>query len=477
MNLRSKPILVAGVSLSILLWIWESFQKSFVAIGEYGFLVVLIVSGSLWLFAARRQTISPKLVLPKDKDAVLKEIQQVRGIIKIIETEAQQRDIINLKQQVDQLPVALDRIDLNIAIAGTKHTGKTTLATCLAARSIADHIQYIDTVACLQEREDDRQFFTEINNRADLVLFLCGGDLTDSEQQIITTLQNFDQPLLLIFNKQDLYPSEERDFLYQTLQQRVKGIIASEDVILAATAPNPVKVIQQQIDGSKTEYLEFQKPELSSLTSRLTHILATEKERLIWMTTWRQTIALKQQAKDLLNEIRREHCLPIIEQYQWIAAVTAFANPVAAFDLLATAAINAQMLVDIGSIYQQKLSLDQARMATESIGKLIVKLGLIEISSQAIVGILKTNAITYVAGGTIQGVGAAYLTYLVGLSSIAYFQELEISSQNNESLNIDRLGQKLQQIFEQTKRSEFLQNLVKQSLIKLRPEAQKTTTA
>ena len=33
----------------------------------------------------------------------------------------------------------------------------------------------------------------------------------------------------------------------------------------------------------------------------------------------------------------------MMEKYQWIAAAAAFANPVSSLDLLATAAINAQM--------------------------------------------------------------------------------------------------------------------------------------
>jgi uncharacterized protein len=130
------------------------------------------------------------------------------------------------------------------------------------------------------------------------------------------------------------------------------------------------------------------------------------------------------------------------------------------------------MLVDVGNVYQQKLSLENAQSATGSIGKLIVKLGVVEIASQTIAGLLKTNAVTYIAGGTIQGISAAYLTHITGLSSIAYFQEKEFESNADRNLNIDRFGQKLQQVFEQTKRTTFLENLVKQSLVKLLPTTQ-----
>jgi uncharacterized protein (DUF697 family) len=69
-----------------------------------------------------------------------------------------------------------------------------------------------------------------------------------------------------------------------------------------------------------------------------------------------------------LNQVRRDRALPIIEQYQWIAAAAAFANPVPALDLLATAAISAQVVSDLGAIYQQKFSLQQAQAAAKTWG-------------------------------------------------------------------------------------------------------------
>ena len=111
-----------------------------------------------------------------------------------------------------------------------------------------------------------------------------------------------------------------------------------------------------------------------------------------------------------MNGLRRDRAVPVIEQYQWIAAAAAFANPVPALDLLATAAINAQLVMELGGIYQQKFSLEQAQAVAGTLGSLMLKLGLVELSTQTIGTILKSNAITFVAGGVVQGVSAAYLT-------------------------------------------------------------------
>ena len=157
----------------------------------------------------------------------------------------------------------------------------------------------------------------------------------------------------------------------------------------------------------------------------------------------------------------------MMEKYQWIAAAAAFANPVSSLDLLATAAINAQMIVDLSSIYQQRFTLSQGQTIAATIGKLMIKLGLVELSTHAISGLLKSNAITYVAGGATQGISAAYLTRVAGLSLVEYFKEQDINLNNHQTIDIEKLSTKIKQVFEQTKRTEILQSFVKQTLPQL----------
>ncbi|MGL5035472.1 MAG: YcjF family protein, partial [Microcystaceae cyanobacterium] len=184
---------------------------------------------------------------------------------------------------------------------------------------------------------------------------------------------------------------------------------------------------------------------------------------------------VKTTAKNGLNQIRSDRALPIIEQYQWLTAGTAFVNPVASLDLLATAVINGQMVLDLSQIYQQKLSLAQAQTVAVTLGELMLKLGLVELSSQAIAALLKTQPLTYLAGGALQGVSAAYLTRIAGLSLIEYLQEQEASLSDVKGVNQERLSQKLQQIFEQTQRFNGLQNLVQQAFSQFKNPAKDQT--
>ena len=140
-------------------------------------------------------------------------------------------------------------------------------------------------------------------------------------------------------------------------------------------------------------------------------------------------------------------------------------------DLLATAAINAQLVIELGAVYQQKFSLQQAQEVAGTMGNLMLKLGLVELSTKAVSTVLKSNAITYVAGGVVQGVSAAYLTRLAGCSLIEYLQQQEVDANSATGLNLDKLGQTLQNVFRQNQQMAFLQGFVKSGAKRLLPEA------
>jgi hypothetical protein len=470
-----KPILVAGVGLSLALWIWDSLEHSIAHLSELSILGTVALGAGIWWLQARAKKSSLGQVLaPIDRQATETAIAQAEKLIANLETEAVERDISNLKQQVKQLPELLNREDLLLAITGGKNVGKTSLKQRLDEREIAAKTSTIETEALLTQDRDRDLRVEEVALNSDLVLFVTAGDLTDSEWTILQNLNKSRQRTLVVFNKQDQYLPEERTCIWQQIQHRVAELIPTEDVLSIAAAPVEQKVRQHQEDGTVKEWLEPREPEINPLSDRLSAIVSKEREQLICATVWRKTNQLKTEAKQILNQVRRDRATPIIEQYQWIAAAAAFANPVASLDLLATAAINAQMLVDLSNIYQQKFSLSQAQTATGTIGKLMVQLGLVELSTQTIGTILKTNAFTYVAGGAVQGISAAYLTRLAGLSLIEYFQEQEVCLDYGENFNLDKLGQKLRQVFEQNQRSAFLQSFVKQGLAHLFPESEKT---
>jgi hypothetical protein len=478
-----RPLLVGGVGLSFSLWLLQSFHDSVGQLGEFGVLGAIALGAGLWLF---QQQTSNNIELssgvsPLDRATVEKAIAQTENLINQLETETSNPDASNqFRQQVAQLTTELDRQEVQLAVTGGKSVGKTSLIQALESNWLPQqqqHLSWQETPALFggfggTDTDVEAQTAApEVVRRSDLVLFVTAGDLTDTEFQALQQITAAKVRTILVFNKQDQYLPPERALVLQQLRQRMVGLLAAEDVVAIASSPAPVKVRQHQPDASVQEWREQQAPDLTLLSERLSPILTQERQQLVWANTIRAAAALKAEVKTQLNQVRRDRALPVIEQYQWIAAAAAFANPVPALDLLATAAISAQVVTDLGEIYQQKFSFQQAHTAAKTLGSLMLKLGLVELSTQTIGGILKSNAFTYVAGGAVQGVSAAYLTRLAGLSLIEYFQEQEQSENAaaGQAFNFERLKQNLQKVFQQNQRATFLQGFVKQAVGRLVP--------
>jgi hypothetical protein len=354
---------------------------------------------------------------------------------------------------------------LQIGITGGKGTGKSTLSNLLIQKFPEESLSWRETEPLLVA-ENREKSIADLND-FDITLFLITGDLTNSEWEFLQSLNHSHHRLLLLFNKQDQYLPEERVEIFQKVQQQVSSILDESSLFSISVAPKPLKVRKHQADGTIEEYLEENKVNLEPLSQYLFALVNQEKESLILGTIWRQAQQIKQTAQAQLNKARRDRALPVIEQYQWLSAGTALVNPIASLDLLATAAINGQMVLDLSGIYQQKFSFTQAQTVAKELGELIVKLGLVELTTQSLGSLLKTNAVTYLAGGAIQGISAAYLTRVAGLSLVEYFQAQEVIVQKNETLNMERLGQALQQVFAQTQRLNLLQDFAKKAIAHL----------
>lgn len=461
-TLLRKPILVGGAGLYMTLLLWQSIGHSLAQAGELGMLGTLALGFLFW--AVPKKSRSPlQLSVPVDTKAVEEAIKASETMLNLLATEAPEKDISVLQQELAQLKPNLDRQNLKIALTGGSKVGKTSLKNLLEASAISEHLSYFETEKLLSDLANTDTAALDSTLEADLVLFVTNGDITESEWQIIQKLNNAAERVLVVLNKQDQYIPEDKSQILQHIRERVSQIIKAEDVI-AASCHSVVKVRKHQEDGTVQEWTEKPTTETDELTTRVGEIVTKEKQQLLLATTWREAMKLKIKAKNCLNEVRKQRALPVIEQYQWLAGGTAFANPMAALDLVAAAAINGQMIADLSQIYQQKLNLEQAQTTATTLGKLMVKLGLVELTTGAIGSALKTHAITYVAGGALQGISAAYLTRIAGLSIVEYLEEQEVSEVAKEGFNLNQLGEKIKLIFQQNSRTEFIQGFVKQAI-------------
>ncbi|WP_299489272.1 DUF697 domain-containing protein [Acaryochloris sp. IP29b_bin.137] len=372
------------------------------------------------------------------------------------------------KEQLQQID--LHRQEPRLLVTGAPGVGKSTLMALLQSRWCQFQK---DPCAVTEIGSLSHSATLEISPAmmaADLILYVIQGDLTESEHQCLQTLQSLKQRVLVVLNKQDQYLPTQRLILQQKIQQRLQPWLSESDIVAVSAHPQAVKVRRFSEDGSCQEDLEHPQPDLSGLVQRLDQVMAAEKEQLILFQAYQQTVTLRTQVQGALNGVRRQLASPIIERYQWITGATAFANPVPTLDMLAAAAISAKMVTELGSLYRLKFSLAQAQVVASTLATAMLKLGLVEVSTQALSSLLKGHHFTFVAGGLVQGVSTAHLTRVAGLSLIEHFQELSDLAVAAPESNWDpeKLKQIVAKVFQEHQKVDALKAFAQQSIGRFR---------
>lgn len=443
-----RPILIGGLGLSASLWLLDvAHHVPTLALGA------IALGSGVWWWRQHAQydrvAPIPRQVTVK-RDVLDKALERADQLIDQLLTEnsqaAAQAEIYRTEHEL--LLDSLERTHLKVTIAGHKATGKTTLLNCLQKTSESPALAFTDQPVDIADMTD-----------ADLVLLVIAGDMTASELNRLETLIAAGHQVLVVLNKQDQYSPMDKAVVLDRIQGRVaaRGV----DVVAIAANPNPIKVRRHSESGDVTEFLEQPAADIAALAQHLDTFVAAPAS-LVMATTLRQTKALQQRITQTLNEYRRQKAMPVIERMQWIAAGTAFASPMVTVDLLASAAITGQLVLDLGAIYGQTFSMDQAKAAAGTIAKLTVQLGLVELATQALGTVLKGHITTYLAGGALQGISAAYLTRLAGLTLIDYFEEQSLLE--TTELNFEGLGSRLQALFQQARQGLALREFVTQAL-------------
>ncbi len=115
-----------------------------------------------------------------------------------------------------------------------------------------------------------------------------------------------------------------------------------------------------------------------------------------------------------LETLRRQRWSQLQQRTQWIVAAGVFAAPLPSLDLLVLAVANGLMLQEMARLWNCSWSMPQLREAALEIGKAALAQGVVEWSTQALASAVKLHGATWLIGGAVQAVSAAYLTRVVG---------------------------------------------------------------
>lgn len=441
-------------------------------------LLAVLIATFVYYFAPRSKVkkSTPYAKVPLQKTAAATEtLKALRKQVVQIQDEVTKQALLSRSQEIE---ADLARGEFKLVVFGTGNAGKTSLVNALLGEIVADvaptmgttdigqsyrlklkglnrEILITDTPGILdpgikgtQREELARGLATE----ADLLLFVVDNDLRQSEYEPLLGLAAIGKRSLLVFNKVDLYTDTDKEEILSRLRDRVKAFIPSTDVVAITANPQAVKI----------ETGEIVKPqiEITPLIKRLAAVLRAEGEDLIADNILLQSQRLGEQARQLLDQQRRRQAEKIIDRYQWIGAGVIAVTPLPVVDMLATAAVNAQMVVEIGQVYGCELNSARGRELALSLGKTLISLGVVKGAIDLLARVLQLNVATYVAGKVIQGVTAAYLTRIAGKSFIEYFRQ-------DQDWGDGGIAEVVQRQFQLSRKDEFIKSFVKDALNKV----------
>jgi len=156
--------------------------------------------------------------------------------------------------------------------------------------------------------------------------------------------------------------------------------------------------------------------ELAPLAQQLCAGASLQPER----TQRRNLEALHAQWQLELEELRRRHWQTLLHTTQWTVAAGVLVAPLPSLDLLVLTAANGLMLREMARLWDCSWSLEQLQAAAVQLAKAALSLGVIEWSGQALAGIVRLHAATWLVGGALQALSAAYLTRVVGRAMADY---------------------------------------------------------
>ncbi len=155
---------------------------------------------------------------------------------------------------------------------------------------------------------------------------------------------------------------------------------------------------------------------LQGVLRPLTEWIEREAPRLRVATPLRGLEALHRTWQAQLEILRRRQWQQLQQRTQWLVAAGVFASPLPSMDLLVLAAANGLMLQEMARLWDCPWTLPQLREAAREVARVALAQGVVEWSSQALCSAIRLHGATWIVGGALQALSAAYLTRVVGLA-------------------------------------------------------------
>lgn len=370
-----------------------------------------------------------------------------------------------VKPELEALTSTLSKLDSNvirIAVFGLVSRGKSAVLNALLGDKILQTgplngvtqwprsvrwqpggkviVELIDTPG-LDEIEGDAraQMAREVARQADLILFVVSGDITRTEYQGLLELRQAQKPLILVFNKIDLYPDIDRTKIYNNLQQLGAGHgqakpLLPDEIVMVAAEPAPMEVRVEWPDGRVSYEWETPPPQVDELKQTILNILNREGRSLIALNALIQARDAEEAIAQKTLETRAQEAEDIIWQFTKYKALAVGLNPIAFLDILGGTIADLALIRALARLYSLPMTSYEASKILKTIIFSSGGLLLGELGSSVMLGLGKSTAaiasgdnpinITAFAGSAIAQAGiAGYGAYAVGKAAQVYLEK------------------------------------------------------
>ncbi|MEY3297965.1 MAG: hypothetical protein RLZZ597_1225 [Cyanobacteriota bacterium] len=370
------------------------------------------------------------------------------------------------------LQTQLDTRTLTVAVFGLVSRGKSAVINALVGKAILEtgplhgvtrwprsvywqpedwvatdgtpwQVELVDTPGLDEVGGDGRAEMAQtVAQRADLILFVVAGEVTPQEYQALAELYRQDKPLLLVFNKLDLYPDLDRqsiddrlNHLRQTLAAEVGRLpsFAVDAVVMVAASPAPVPVRTEWPDGRIQQTWETPPPQMDALRQALVTLVQRDGETLVALNALQRARPLEADWVRQMAQIHGEQADATLWRFAQYKALAVALNPVAGLDMVGGVLSDLVMIRTLARIYGFPLTNHEAGRLWRAILKSSGALLLSELGS-GLLGAGKTAAtlislgdgltgIPALAGAlTVQASAAGYGSYVVGKAAKTYLE-------------------------------------------------------
>ncbi|MEG4272485.1 MULTISPECIES: DUF697 domain-containing protein [unclassified Microcoleus] len=305
----------------------------------------------------------------------------------------------------------------------------------------------------------------QVTRQADLILFVVAGDITRTEYQALCELQTAQKPVILVFNKIDLYPELDRKAIYQSLQAlgnseelaaaAVRHETDSEnlsdpnnpsdkstaksppktakslEIVMVAAEPAPVQVRVEWSDGRVTNEWESPPAQIDELKHKILTILNREGRSLLALNALVEARDAEANIARHVLKLRQTEAEDLIWQFAKYKALAVGLNPVAFLDVMGASVADLALIRSLSRLYGLPMTGYEAGKLWQTIFSSAGGVLLGELGSSFLLGFGKSAAAAapHIGFSTFAGVAvtqaslAAYGTYAVGRAAQVYLEK------------------------------------------------------